>query len=181
MGTKTAIKKEFMKEYAHKSLESITIKELCFNTPVARTTFYNYYHNMDELKAESEDDLIKDLRHVIEQVSDQGIQKMDFEVFLHATFTLILEHWSYFYAFLILQPNMRFEEKWKEAIKVHFSMRYPEAIHAPNYELMTEMMASAVLGGYRYWMKHIEDVNENEFVRMVNEMLNDFVEKLKKS
>ena len=60
-------------------------------------------------------------------------------------------------------------------------MRYPEAIHAPNYELMTEMMASAVLGGYRYWMKHIEDVNENEFVRMVNEMLNDFVEKLKKS
>ena len=59
MGTKTAIKKEFMKEYAHKSLESITIKELCFNTPVARTTFYNYYHNMDELTTKELYELLK--------------------------------------------------------------------------------------------------------------------------
>ena len=42
----------------------------------------------------------------------------------------IKKNWSYIYAFLVRQPNLRFIQKWKEAIKENFSKRYPDKNHA---------------------------------------------------
>lgn len=50
MSTKESIQKTFIKLYSKMDYDRITIKELCIQTPVARTTFYSYYSNIDELK-----------------------------------------------------------------------------------------------------------------------------------
>lgn len=61
MDTKQAIQQEFIKLYAKKCYDNITIKELCEKTPVARTTFYSYYQNLDELQNDIETTLLKGL------------------------------------------------------------------------------------------------------------------------
>lgn len=66
LNTKTAIQREFIKLYSKKDYNSITIKELCIQTPIARTTFYTYYKNMDELKTEIETSLLSGLNDITE-------------------------------------------------------------------------------------------------------------------
>ena len=51
MDSRSAIKIQFMKEYARKDFPTITVKALCASTPVARTTFYSYFNNTDDTKA----------------------------------------------------------------------------------------------------------------------------------
>ncbi len=54
MNTKESIQKTFIKLYSKMDYNSITIKELCIQIPIARTTFYSYYTNIDELKSDIE-------------------------------------------------------------------------------------------------------------------------------
>ncbi len=43
--TKQAIHTAFISLYRKHSFNQISVKELCIQTPVARTTFYSYYNN----------------------------------------------------------------------------------------------------------------------------------------
>ena len=47
-----AIRDAFMELYAHERIERITVKALCAAVPVARTTFYARYRNVDDVLAE---------------------------------------------------------------------------------------------------------------------------------
>jgi len=179
MDTKDNIKKEFMREYATTKFENITVKNICINTPVARTTFYSYYQNTDELKNEIEDDLIEGLVNVARELSGGNLSEMDFETFELNTMEYLRSNWDLFVAFMIKQPNLRFEDKWKNAIKKHFSQRYPGLKHTPNYGLITEVMASAVMGGYRYWMQNPNQMKDEEIIVLINNMLEHLVSQIK--
>ncbi len=171
MDTKKSIKNQFMKEYAKKDFALITVKALCAATPVARTTFYSYFNNMDEVKAEIEGELIVGLQEVADGISGGDYPNMDFVGFLDGIQKYIKEHWSEFYAFLIRQPNYRFITKWKECIKENFGKRYPEKRCLRNYGIISEIVGSAVIGAYTYWMLHPEDVNTEEIKNLISRTL----------
>ena len=159
MNTKDAIKGQFMELYKQKAFERITVKELCAQTPVARTTFYAHFQNTDEVKGEIEDGLMAGL---------VNMPKMDLDEFLQAVQQYIKANWDGFYTFLICQPNHRFIEKWKDGIKLNFSRRYPEMEQRDDAELIGETIASAMIGLYTYWMKHPEKVDVDEMVAMLS-------------
>ena len=50
--TREAIRATFMRMYVCERLDCITVKGLCAATPVARTTFYAHYRNVDDVLAE---------------------------------------------------------------------------------------------------------------------------------
>lgn len=167
MSTKKAIQKEFMHEYSQREYSRITVKTLCANTPVARTTFYSYYQNIDELKNDIEDNLINGIIYLAQETSQGNMAEMDFSLFFAKTMDYIKEHWNDIYTFLIIQPNIRFIQKWKEAIKKHFSLRFPQKTKMSNYDLISESMASAVIGAYSYWLKYPETVD----IRKLNQIV----------
>lgn len=169
--TKRAIQAEFMREYRKTPCEKITVKALCACTPVARTTFYSYYQNIDELEEEIEDELIVGLQAVAKELSGGNLPDMAFSPFFSHTMAYIKEHWDYIYLFLIVQPNLRFIAKWKNAVKEHFKARYPEKLQIPNYDLIAEVLASATLGAYSYWLQNPDKVSENELVHIVTAAL----------
>jgi len=72
MDTREAIRAEFMRLYAHERLDRITVKGLCAAMPVARTTFYAHYRNVDDVLAEVEDGLLAGLADVTERISGGG-------------------------------------------------------------------------------------------------------------
>lgn len=109
-----------------KEYSRITVKELCANTPVARTTFYAYYENIDDIKEDIENNFISGVTKIAVQLAGDNMPKMDFSLFLTKTLDYIKEHWNEIYAFLVIQPNVRFIFKWKEAIKRHFLLRFPQ-------------------------------------------------------
>lgn len=105
--TREAISREFMRAYARKRLDRITVKGLCAAVPVARTTFYAHYRNVDDVLAEVEDRLLAGLADVTEHVSGGDLPSMDFAAFLDETFGFIKSNWSDFRALLVDQPDLR--------------------------------------------------------------------------
>ena len=80
METREAIRRAFMRAYATERLDRITIKGLCAQVPVARTTFYAHYANIDDVLEEVEDDLICGLTDICERVSQGDLSHMDFSL-----------------------------------------------------------------------------------------------------
>lgn len=178
METKAAIQNEFLKEYKTKTLDRITVKELCAMTPVARTTFYSHYENVAQLLAEIEDELISGLNRVADEVSAGNLPEMDFDTFLDKTFKYVESKKERFSALLVFQSDKQFEEKLKSAIKAHFKTRYPQKQRAKNYNLISEMMASAVLGGYVFYLKNPDEVQLSELKRVITKTLDEFVKNI---
>lgn len=59
--TQMALQNAFTSLYAQEDVHRITVKELCKVAPAARTTFYTYYQNVDELLEQIEDTLVADI------------------------------------------------------------------------------------------------------------------------
>ena len=175
MDTKEAIKTQFMKEYMSKDFSQITVKGLCGSTPVARTTFYSYFENTSDVLEAVEDDLVKGLAEVPVKVCGGNLKEMDFHVFLEELEKYIKENWTYIYAFLVTQPDLKFMRKWKDAIKSNFSKKYPDISGKGRFEVVAEIAASSVLSAYTYWMEHPDEMGLREFEPLITKLLDDLV------
>lgn len=167
MGTREAIRAEFMRFYARERMDRITVKGLCAAVPVARTTFYAHYRNVDDVLVEVENGLLAGLSEVTERVSGGDLPNMDFDAFLDETFGFIRAKWPDFRALLIVQPDVRFVSKWKDAVKVNFARRCPAIRGRQNWDLLAEMGASAAIGAYTWWMDHPDAVGVEEVKRQM--------------
>ena len=79
--TKQAIYDAFISIYRRKPFDKMSVKELCIQTPVARTTFYEYYDNLGTLKAEIEDELIGGILKIAKETAEGNFAKMNLNVF----------------------------------------------------------------------------------------------------
>ena len=104
-------------------------------------------------------------------IANDDVESMDFTLFLTQAMQYIKNNWVEIQAFLIVQPNMRFIHKWKDTIKKHFSLRFPEKVHLENYELIAETIASGVIGAYSYWLKYPQKVNVEKIDQIIVSML----------
>ncbi len=169
--TKQAIQAAFIALYRRQPFDKISVKELCVQTPVARTTFYEYYDNLGTLKAEIEDNLIGGILEIAKVTARGSFAEMDLNVFFSQTLDYIKSHWEENYAFLVAQPNLAYIAKWKDAIKYHFRLRFPEKATVPNHGLIMEVIASAVIGAYTYWMEHPGEVDTQKLADISVQML----------
>lgn len=178
LNTKQAIQREFIRLYSKKDYNSITIKELCIQTPIARTTFYTYYKNIDELKTEIETSLLSGLNDITYQFNGKNLALIDLHEFLKYSMQYIQNNWDAVYAFLITQPNVRFIDLWKADIKKHFKMHYPHKRDSSNYELLSEVVASSAIQCYCYWMQHPDEVDDEKLFEMVQSSISSMIHAL---
>ena len=178
MDTREAIRREFMRAYARERVDRITVKGLCASVPVARTTFYAHYRNVDDVLVEVEDGLLAGLAEVTEHVSGGDLPHMDFGQFLGETFGFIRANWDDFRVLLVEQPDMRFVTRWKDAVKANFARRYPEARMHQNWDLLAEMGASATIGAYTWWMEHPDASGIEEAKRQIERAVDAIVASL---
>lgn len=175
MNTKESIQKTFIKLYSKMDYNSITIKELCIQTPVARTTFYSYYTNIDELKSDIEMSFLNGLRDLVFHFQKQDLEFIDLHEFLKCSMMYIEDNWETAYAFLVIQPDSFFIDKWKSYIKEHFKIHYSKEQSKDNYKLISEMIASSAIDCYRYWMQNKAEVNDEKLFQMIQTLINSIV------
>lgn len=178
MDAREAIRAQFMEQYMKKDFAAITVKGLCAAAPAARTTFYSYYRNTDEVRQEIEDDLIRGLLDISDRIAAGNFPDMDFSLFMDETERYIREHWSDIRAFLVCQPNLRFIRKWKEAIKANFRRRYPEKQCRNNAEAIAELVASSVISAYTCWLENPQSVDVREIKPILHKLLDSLVSAL---
>lgn len=74
--TKMMVKQEFLKLLNIKTLEKITVKEICERAGINRATFYKYYDNPFDLLEKLEDELLNGLQAKIDEVTTGNLYEV---------------------------------------------------------------------------------------------------------
>ena len=151
----------FIQQYSKYSYEKMSVKSLCEHVPIARTTFYAYYDNLNDIKNEVENDFIKGICQIEKEIPNQN-SEVFVQSFFEKTLIYIQKHWQVAYAFLVAYPNYSFVEKWKQAIMEHFLNHFPNTSLIVNSQIKLDVIASSIISAYTYWMKHPEQVDMKE-------------------
>ena len=105
-----------MQLYAVEPPRRVSVCVVCRQAPVARTTFYAHYDNLDEVLLEIENELVAGLQGLKTGAHDLRSQDA-LQAHMERVLQFIELHWEENYAFLVSRPNARYVGKWKEAIR----------------------------------------------------------------
>lgn len=152
--TKDMIKASFLSLYSKRAYGEITVKELCAEVPIARTTFYSYYSNIAELKHEIETETIAEIRR-----ASDGIYESFGRDYFYKTMNYIESRKQVFEAFLVIQPNYEFIKAFKNEIIAHLKENYKNRGGEKNYDLELEIIACGIIGYYTYLLQNPESVD----------------------
>lgn len=167
-----SLMKSIVEMNQYDEIYSISVKDLCKHAHVARSTFYAYYNNVNDLQEDIENKLIYNLlilNHDI--ISNTFVHEKDLD-FLKDTCNYILENRQVFYTYLIANPNIRFIKKWKEAIKYHFWEHFFRNERRMNEKLVLELIASQAIAAFTFWLENPNDVNFSGVNKLILQTLN---------
>lgn len=154
-------------ELSKKSLSLVTVKDVCSAAFVARSTFYAYYQNVDELLCEIEDLHVRNLISSCEKIFDSAEIGKDDLTFYSQTLEYISSNKSVFEVFLVKNPNYRFINKWKYAIKHHFANSFFKNAEVKNEDFILEAIASLIVSFDSYWLDNRDKVDINSVYPLV--------------
>lgn len=75
-------------------MNGITVKSLCQEVPIARTTFYAYYENLDDVLLEIEDEFVNVIKLLAKTMSGGNMENLDFTAYFNAVMTHINDNWE---------------------------------------------------------------------------------------
>lgn len=166
-----ALSKGLIRLCNKKPIYKISVKELIQESNVARSTFYIYYQNIDELLEDIENYHIVKLINLNECVMNPEIKSEEYVQYYNETINYVQNHRDLFYAFLIANVNNRFIKKWKDAIKYHLLERKHNLYNTENCNLILEMVAAQIIAAYTFWLTNPDKVNPNSLDKIVYQTL----------
>ena len=160
---KVQIREAFINLYSEKDINQISVQELCDLISMSRTGFYHYYDDLYELLQELIHQVLYDLQDL-----NKDFYRIDLNNYQEAkpcydTLAYIHDNSSLFKALLRHQGTNNFVYQWKQIISDDFRKRYLfQNKNDSKLDLILEMTSSAVIGLYDYWLRHPEDITEDE-------------------
>lgn len=140
--TKMVLKDSFIKLLGEKSVNKITIKEICDMADINRTTFYAHYTDQYDLLRKLQDELMSEIISYLMQRTESGMSIVSTQT-LERVFEYIKENSDICTIFLSESVDMNFENQviklfhewfifyWKQsAVKVELDMEYVYAFSA---------------------------------------------------
>lgn len=154
--TEQKICNSFINLYQKQSFEVITIKEICRNAHIARTTFYNYFGNTWEVRSLIEDNFVAGLLHASYNLNNFDFEAPNYQSYLQSTLFFLERNRKIFKMFLVDHPSTSFIEKYKLSIKYHY---FNCGRHS---ELDLEIIAGYLISIFTYVLKNSIPITMNE-------------------
>lgn len=160
--TKKLLKDSLIGLMHNKPIGKITIKEVCENAEINRSTFYLYYTDQYALLAEIENELIAHAQEHLKKIdSDAGSLQ-----YLTALLSYIQEHADIFRTLLCRQESLSFQAAFVEAsflnLKLNLSLNCSESVagYVYNYLIMgcLSMIKQWIEAGFNLSSKDMADL-----------------------
>ena len=130
-------------------INQVSIKKLTLTSNVARSTFYAYYDNIDNLLEEIEDTFIENLNTLDQSITDSATNNF---TYFYEVLSYVEKNSNLLSALLIKDYDYRLVEKWKTAIKANLYRRFKLADPNIKAELLFEMTASEVISADIFYL-----------------------------
>ena len=118
--TKQKIQEAFLNLCMQKGLSEITISAVTKRAGCNRCTFYNYYDDLNDLLAETEDDFIRQLQAKMSELYSDGVPK-DISAIFSTLFTAFEEYGDILYTLLSEKGDPTFRNRLKQAAVSYFN------------------------------------------------------------
>lgn len=149
--TETAIKNAFMELRAQKSVEKITVKELCEKAQINKSTFYTHYEDIYALSDALQKETITFVLGTIAFQQEWSIK--DPGAFTRAIFQAISAHRSLINGLFSAHERTRLGNALETGIREMIYRKYPEH----RYDMEKDVLLSfSIQGAYHAYLNHQE-------------------------
>ncbi len=163
MLTKTLLKNSLVDLMHTKSINKITIKELCENADINRSTFYLYYTDQFALLKEIEDELLLNAREHLKNI-DSDLNNLHY---LKELLYYMKTNSDIFYTLLCRQENLSFQTSFIDTsirnLKINLSLQCEEKISDYIYRYLTMGCLSLIIK----WFEAGFDMSPEELAEMI--------------
>lgn len=159
--TQAAIKNAFLELRAQKSVEKITVKELCQRAQINKSTFYAHY---DDIYALSDAMQSEAIAFVLGTISHQpAYAALDPGAFTRSIFQAISAHRSLIDGLFSPHERARLGDALEAGIRQVVYQNYPE--HRDNAE-MSVLLSYSIQGAYHAYLNH-QDMDQDTLVAAI--------------
>ena len=161
--TKTLLKNSLVDLMHTKPINKITIKELCENAGINRSTFYLYYTDHFALLKEIEDELLSNAREHLKNI-DSNLNNFHY---LKELLAYIKMNSDIFHTLLCLQENSSFQTAFIdttiENLKINLRLQCSDMIADYIYQYLIMGSLSLIIK----WIKADFDMSPEELAEMI--------------
>lgn len=159
--TESAIKNAFLELRSQKSVEKITVKELCQRAQINKSTFYTHYADIyalsDAMQAET-------IAFVLSTISRQGEWSVqDPGGFTRAIFQAVAAHRTLIYGLFSEHERTRLANALEAGIREMVYEKYPERRGDEETDIL---LSYSIQGGYHAYLNH-QEVDEEKLVAVI--------------
>ncbi len=176
--TKRIYMNAFIELNTHRTIDKISIKELCSHVGFNRGTFYLHFQDIYDLREQIENELLKDIKVIVLELGNNNFQteppdkaKIAFSNMLE----YVKKHHSYFEVLIGPTGDISFINKMKDNIKLLLNdvllLIGNRKIDKDHYDFILEYGLSANIGIITYWLKNGMKMPINELVTLFNELM----------
>ena len=161
--SKRALRAALIELMEERGLDNISVNDICARADLNRGTFYNHFHDKDDLLTRLEDDVIADLERIQEQM--QGLTVMDLVryrmrkqplPFLVDLFDYLREQGDFIHAVTGPGGDIRFAPRLRDSVCANLIQsilheRY-RSNPTPFVQYYVAFYATAYLGVIQHWI-----------------------------
>jgi AcrR family transcriptional regulator len=139
--TKTMLKDSLIELMQKLPINKITIKEICNNADINRSTFYVYYTDQYALLSEIEDEIISKAKEYMQKM-DSGMNELEL---LEGFLNYIAENISLFRILLCEQWDYAFQKRFMDIVMKEF-MEKKKKVNGWNEDMSQYISTFVVMG-----------------------------------
>lgn len=178
--TKHEIRNAFISLLKIKSFNVVTVKDITEEANINRATFYKHYEDKHDLLAKLEEDIIENIKKIIEKRSPVHVQEdvmnqFDFKTKITAIYTYIEKEKELIEVLISSNGNQSFlthmQFLLEQLLKRNLQHYKPTKEAAVPKHLIVVYLASAHLGLIRHWLVKKLDYTPEEMATMISTIL----------
>lgn len=161
--TKQLLKNSLMELMHNKPIGKITIKKICENADINRSTFYLYYTDQYALLEEIEKELIDQAQEHLQKIdSDAGNLQ-----YLTALLSYIQKHADIFRTLLCRQESLSFQSRFVETSLLHLKLNLSFNCSETMANYVYNYLIMGCLSMIKQWIKADFDLSSQEMANLI--------------
>ncbi len=173
------IKTKFVDLLYDRPITHIRVSDLCSESRLSRTSFYNYYESIHSILNEMSTDHLSRLKSINSDFFCADFKKYTNSRcvdFFDETLSYIKNNKNEFKVLLSNNAGNSFLNGWKNIIRYDLIKKVNhEKIELKNEDLFVEMLSTAALGCYCYWMDNYEHVSIEDIRSNFHQLSQGFI------
>lgn len=165
--TRSSFQNAFWILYEKRSIEKITVKDICNLAGYNRSTFYQYYKDVYDLLHKAEDGFLADIGKSVVMIVEQA-QNWDLSSMFQAVFGLLEQYNRYISVLFGPHGNTAFTHRLIENLKPIWVKYFIQtAQYTPaEVDLLIEHNMMGLLSMFQKWFFDHNSISEERFIQL---------------